>query len=82
MNEPVSAVSRFEFASGLLRGTQLALHPSCLVHRSAHHVETLPLAGMTAVRVAFQRDTRKLGWGIALVVIALVMLAVAGPSRS
>ncbi|HEY8250447.1 MAG TPA: hypothetical protein VIG70_07565 [Burkholderiales bacterium] len=79
MNEPVSAVSRFEFASGLLRGTQLTLHPNCLVHRSAHHVETLPLAGMTAVRVAFQRDTRKLGWGIALVVIALVMLAVAGP---
>jgi hypothetical protein len=79
MNEMASAVSRFEFTNGVLRGTQLSLHPTCLVHRSTHHVETLPLAGMTAVRVAFQRDTRKLGWGITLVVIALVMLAVAGP---
>jgi len=79
MNEPSPAVARFEFANGVLRGTQLALHPTCLVHRSTHHVETLPLGAITAVRVAFQRDTRKLGWGIALVVVALVMLAVAGP---
>lgn len=79
MNEPSPAVARFEFANGVLRGTQLALHPTCLVHRSTHHVETLPLSGVTAVRVAFQRDTRKLGWGITLVVVALVMLALAGP---
>lgn len=79
MSEPAQASARFEFTSGLLRGTQLALHPTCLVHRSTHHVETLPLAAMTAVRVAFQRDTRKLGWGITLVVVALLMLAIAGP---
>jgi hypothetical protein len=79
MNEPGPAVSRFEFTNGVLRGTQLSLHPACLVHRGTHHVETLPLAAMTAVRVAFQRDTRKLGWGITLVVVALLMLAIAGP---
>jgi hypothetical protein len=31
------------------------------------------------VRVSFQRNTRRLGWGIVLVVAALVMLAIAGP---
>ena len=55
------------------------LFPTCLVHRSDNHLETLPLSGVTAVRVSFERDTRKLGWGIGLVVAALVMLAIAGP---
>lgn len=82
MSEPGPAIARFEFMSGLLRGTHLTLYPTCLVHRGANQVETLPLAGMTAVRVAFERDTRKLGWGIALVVAALVMLAVTGPLGS
>jgi len=39
----------------------------------------LPFAGMSAVRVTFERDTRKIGWGIALVMVALLVLAVAGP---
>jgi hypothetical protein len=84
MNEPAppAAVSRFEFTSGMLRGTQLSLYPTCLVHRGANHVETLPLAGMTAVRVSFERDTRKLGWGVGLVVAALLLLAAAGPLGS
>ena len=30
---------------------------------------------MTAVSVAFRRDARKLGWGIILIVIALLLLA-------
>ena len=65
-----------------MRATSLSLFPTCLVHRSDNHLETLPLAGMTAVRVAFQRDTRKLGWGIGLVLAALTMLAIAGPLGS
>jgi hypothetical protein len=79
MNEAGPAITRFAFANGMLRGTHLTLYPTCLVHRSDTHLETLPLAGVTAVRVAFQRDTRKLGWGIALVVVALLLLAIAGP---
>jgi hypothetical protein len=82
MSEPGPAITRFAFANGVLRGTQLTLYPTCLVHRSENHLETLPLAGMTAVRVAFQRDTRKLGWGITLVIVALVLLALAGPLGS
>ena len=79
MSEAGPAIARFTFANGMLRGTSLTLHPTSLVHRSDAHVETLPLAGMTAVRVAFRRDTRKLGWGITLVVLALILLAISGP---
>jgi hypothetical protein len=79
MTETGPAITRYAFTSGLLRGTYLTLHPTCLVHRGDNHLETLPLAGITALRVAFQRDTRKLGWGIALIVIALLLLAIAGP---
>jgi len=82
MSEAGPAIARFAFASGMLRGTHLTLYPTCLVHRSDTHLETLPLAGVTAVRVAFQRDTHKLGWGIALVVVAVLLLAIAGPIGS
>lgn len=79
MSEPGPAVTRFAFADGELRGTHLTLYPACLIHRSEHHLETLPLAAMSAVSVAFRRDRRKLGWGIVLVVVALLLLAIAGP---
>lgn len=79
MSEAGPAVTRFAFTHGALRGTHLTLHPTCLVHRSDTHLETLPLAGLTAVRVAFERDTRKLGWGVALVVVALLLLAITAP---
>jgi hypothetical protein len=82
MSETGPAITRYAFTSGVLRGTYLTLHPTCLVHRSDNHLETLPLAGITALRAAFQRDTRKLGWGIALIVIALLLLAIAGPLGS
>jgi hypothetical protein len=79
MNEAGPALTRFAFANGMLRGTHLTLFPTCLVHRGDNHLETLPFAGMSAVRVTFERDARKIGWGIALVVIALLLLAIAGP---
>jgi hypothetical protein len=79
MNEAGPAITRFAFPNGTLRGTHLTLYPTCLVHRSDTQLETLPLAGVTAVRVAFQRDARKLGWGVALVLVALLLLAISGP---
>jgi len=72
-------IARFEFASGSLRGTQLTLYRSCLVHRGGSELETLPLAAIASLRVAFERDNRKLGWGAALVVLALLLLAIAAP---
>jgi hypothetical protein len=79
MSEAGPAITRYAFPSGALGGTHLTLYPTCLVHRSEAHLETMPLAGMTAVRVAFERDARKLGWAIGLGVAALVLLALAGP---
>ena len=81
-SEAPSPLARFEFTSGLQRGSYLALFPRCLVHRSESQLETLSLAALAAVRVAFTRDGRKLRWGVALVVAALVLLALAGPLGS
>jgi|SRR5688572_17269655 len=82
MSEIGQPLARYMFAGGRLRGTSLSLFPACLVHRSDNHLETMPLAGMTAVSVAFQRHARQLGWGIGLVLAALLMLAIAGPLGS
>lgn len=82
VSESGPALQTLAFATGKLRGTQLTLYPTCLVHRGDAHLETLPLAGFTAVRVAFARQPRKLGWGIALIVLALILLAIAGPIGS
>lgn len=82
MNEAGGAITRFNFATGLLRGTHLTLYPTCLVHRGDHHLETVPLAAVGSLRVAFERDTRKLGWGIALAAISLLLLAIASPLGS
>ncbi len=79
MSEAGAAVARYDFTNGAMRGTHLTLYSSCLVHRGDAHLETLPLATVASVRVSFERDARRLGWGIALVVLALVMLVLSAP---
>ena len=79
MSEASAAVARFDFTSGAQRGTHLILYGNCLVHRGDAHVETMPLAAMAAVRVAFERDQRKLGWAVSLFVVALLLFVVSGP---
>ncbi len=81
-DEAPAALMRFDFTSGLLRGSQLTLFPRCLVHRSESHLETVPLSRITALSVSFERDARRVGWGVALVIVALLMLAVAAPIGS
>ena len=73
------AITRYDFTSGTLRGTHFTLYANCLIHRGDNHLETLPLAGIASLRVAYERDARKIGWGIALVTVALLLLAIAGP---
>ena len=73
------AITRFDFTSGLLRGTYFTLYSGCLVHRGEQYLETLPLATIAALRVAYERDPRKLGWGVSLVIIALLVFAISGP---
>jgi hypothetical protein len=79
MTEAGAAITRFDFPGGALRGTYLTLYANCLVHRSDTHLETLPLATIGAVRVAYERDSRKLNWGAGLVVLAAILLALSGP---
>ncbi|MFN2646371.1 MAG: hypothetical protein ABR570_15390 [Burkholderiales bacterium] len=74
-----TALTRFDFTSGLERGSHLTLYPRCLVHRSDAHLETVPFARVTAIKVAFERDARRLGWGVAFLVVALLLFAIAGP---
>jgi hypothetical protein len=85
MSLPIEApppLARFEFTSGLQRGSHLALYPRSLVQRSESYLETVPLSALAAVGVSFTRDSRKLRWGVALIVLALVLLALAGPLGS
>lgn len=68
-------IGRFD----LQGGGHLTLYRGCVVERSPSHFETLPIANIVAVRVSFERDRRRLGWGVVLVVMALAMFAVSGP---
>lgn len=79
MNDTGVAVARFDFTRGALRGSHLVLYQGCLVHRGGYVLETLPLATIASVRVAFERDARRLNWGIALLMVALVLFAVSAP---
>ena len=79
MSDPVTPQIRFDFTNGAHRGTHLVLYPACLVHRGDAHLETMPLAALAAVRVSFERDLRRIGWGVALVIVALLLLLVSSP---
>lgn len=75
-------IAEFEIASGTQRGSCLTLYANRLVHHGGDAMEAVPLAQLAAVRVAFERDARKLNWGIALLVCALILAAVSGPLQS
>ena len=73
------AITRYDFTGGMLRGTHFTLYATCLTHRGDNHLETLPLAGIASLRVAYEHDGRKLGWGVALLLVALVIFALSAP---
>src|SRR4051812_50225839 len=79
MSEAGAAITRFDFSSGLERGSSMTLYANCLVHRSDFFLETLPLASLASVRVAFERNARWMVWGGVLLFVALVLLGVWGP---
>jgi hypothetical protein len=72
-------VSTFDFRSGAQRGARLTLYPARLVFHATGCIENIQLGAVGAVRVEFERDGRKLGWAVALAVLALVLFMVSGP---
>jgi len=77
-----SPIAEFEIRSGAQRGSHLTLYPNRLVHMGGDAMETVPLKQLAAVRVAFERDPRKLNWAIVLLLVALILAAVSGPLQS
>jgi hypothetical protein len=78
MNERGSATGRFDFRRGALRGSSLTLYPTGLVYRGAAQFDIMALSGIGAVRVAYERDSRRVAWGVTLVLVALAVFAVSG----
>lgn len=83
MNMPTeSPIVSFDFASGPLRGTQLSLYGARLLHHGVGYMESIPLAAIAAVRVAYERHEQRIGWGVVLLLVALALFAVSGPLHS
>lgn len=79
MSEAGAPIARFDLSGGALRGSHLTLYASCLVHQGAGLLETLPLGTIASVRVAFERDERKLRWTAGLLLAALLLFAISAP---
>ena len=79
MSNADAPITTYDFTSGPLRGTHLTLFPHSLLHRGGAFLETIPMHALAGIRVAFTRDERLIGWGTALVVIALILFGVSGP---
>lgn len=76
---PEAPVASFDFPSGPLRGTQLTLYASRLLHHGVGHMESLALGAIAAVRVGYQRDAQRIGWGVTLLLAALLLFALFRP---
>ena len=77
-----SPLAEFEIVSGTQRGSRLTLYANRLVHQGGDLMEAVPLAQLAAVRVAFERDPRKLTWAVALLLVALILAAISSPLQS
>lgn len=74
-----SPIAAFDFASGPQRGTHLSLYATRLLHHGAGYMESMPLAAIAAVRVSYERHEQRIGGGVALLLLAVVLLLVSGP---
>lgn len=72
-------IATYPFLTGPLRGTQLSLFASRLLHQGAGQMESIVLPAISAVRVGYERDVRRMAWGAVLVVLAVLLIAIAGP---
>lgn len=60
-------------------GARLTLYADRIVHQATDAMETVPLAQLASVRVAFERDALKLNWAVVMLVVALALALVSSP---
>lgn len=72
-------IAGYDVASGAQRGARFTLYANRLVLAGAGAMETVPLAHLASVRIAFERDARKIAWAIALALAAIALGAVSAP---
>lgn len=72
----------FLFKGGALRGARFTLYPTRLLYEAPNCTENIRLHAVGGVRVAVERHPRKLGWGVVLAVLALVLVVIAAPLTS
>jgi hypothetical protein len=72
-------LATYPFLTGPLRGTQLALFASRLLHQGTGQMESISLSAIAAVRVGYERNFRRIVWGGVLLLVAILLFAVAGP---
>lgn len=75
-------IASYDIASGAQRGVHFTLYGNRLVLTGADAMETVPLAHLASVRVAFERDAHKLHWAIGLFVVATILIALSGPLQA
>ena len=68
-------LTEFDFGSG----ARLALYTDRVMLHGPDAMESVPLAHLASVRVAFERDPRKLNWAVGLLVFALLLAMASGP---
>jgi hypothetical protein len=71
-------LTEFDFGSG----SRLALYTNRLVLHGTDAMESVPLAHLASVRVAFEREPHKLNWAIGLLVLALLLAAASAPLQA
>lgn len=72
-------IASFLFESGPLRGTQLSLFATRLLHHGTGQMESMALGAVAAVSVGYARDVRRMSWGAVLIVAAVFLFLVSGP---
>jgi hypothetical protein len=75
-------IAGYDISSGPQRGARFTLYDNRLVLAGADAMETVPLAHLASLRVAFERDARKLHWAVGLLIVALLLGALSSPLAS
>jgi hypothetical protein len=74
-----AVIAEYEVRSGSQRGSRLVLYGNRLLQQGQDLMESVPLAHLASVRVAFERNVVTLNWAIVLLIVALGLALVAGP---